>query len=79
VNQEPSWRKPFGIFLILAIISVWGVIVASASPWIAGLPIPVQTGLYLVAGIVWILPLKPLLAWMETGRFRWKAKEPGSY
>ncbi|MGP0730965.1 DUF2842 domain-containing protein, partial [Escherichia coli] len=23
-----------------------------------------------VAGIVWILPLKPLLLWMETGRWR---------
>jgi len=25
---------------------------------------------YLVAGIVWILPLKPLLRWMETGKFK---------
>jgi len=29
-----------------------------------------QTLFYLVAGLVWILPLKPLLRWMETGRFR---------
>jgi hypothetical protein len=25
---------------------------------------------YLAAGIIWIAPLKPLLRWMETGRFR---------
>ena len=25
---------------------------------------------YLVAGIAWILPLKPLLRWMETGKFK---------
>jgi Protein of unknown function (DUF2842). len=67
---QPSWRKPFGIFLILLIISVWAVIVASASPWIGRLHMLVQAVIYVVAGIVWILPLKPLLAWMETGRWR---------
>lgn len=67
---EPSWRKPVGIFLILLIIFVWAVIVATASPWIGRLHMLVQAVVYTVAGIVWILPLKPLLAWMETGRWR---------
>ncbi|HZG47223.1 MAG TPA: DUF2842 domain-containing protein, partial [Allosphingosinicella sp.] len=31
---------------------------------------PLQAIFYLAAGTVWILPLKPLLQWMETGRFR---------
>lgn len=70
MKSEPSWRKPFGILLILLIISVWAVIVASASPWIGGLHMLVQGVIYIVAGIVWILPLKPLLAWMETGKWR---------
>ena len=51
-------------------MSVWAVIVATASPWIGTLPALVQAPVYIVAGIVWILPLKPLLAWMETGRWR---------
>lgn len=68
--SEPSWRKPFGIFLILFIILVWAVIVASASSWIGQLHILIQAVIYVAAGIVWILPLKPLLAWMETGRWR---------
>jgi hypothetical protein len=67
---EPSWRKPAGIFLILLIILVWAVIVATAAPWIGTLPGLVQGVIYVVAGFVWILPLKPLLAWMETGRWR---------
>jgi hypothetical protein len=29
-----------------------------------------QAIFYLVAGIAWILPLKPLLRWMETGKFK---------
>lgn len=68
--SQPSWRKPAGIFLILLIILLWAIIVASASPWVGGLPVLIQGIFYLVAGIVWILPLKPLLAWMETGKWR---------
>lgn len=68
--NQPSWRKPFGIFLILLIILLWSVIVASASPWIEQLHMLLQGLIYIVAGIIWILPLKPLLAWMETGTWR---------
>ena len=68
--SEPSWRKPAGIFLILLLILVWSVIVATASPWIGRLPALLQAPVYIVAGTIWILPLKPLLAWMETGKWR---------
>ena len=68
--NEPSWRKPFGILLILLLITVWAVVVVSASELLAGLPWPVHALYYTAAGIVWILPLKPLLRWMETGRWR---------
>ncbi len=67
--NEPSWRKPTGIFLILLLILVWAVIVATASSWIGDQHMLVQLLIYVVAGIIWIAPLKPLLAWMETGRW----------
>jgi len=67
---EPSWRKPAGIFAILALITVWAVVVASLSPTVGQWPVLLQAPFYLIAGIVWILPLKPLLRWIETGRFR---------
>jgi predicted membrane channel-forming protein YqfA (hemolysin III family) len=65
--MEPSWRKPAGIFIILGMIAVLAVLVASASPWIGQLPMLLQTLIYLVVGIIWIMPLKPLLRWMELG------------
>jgi carbon starvation protein CstA len=68
--MKPTWRKPAGIGLILLLILVWAVIVASAAELLEGLPWPVHAIYYVVAGIVWILPLKPLLQWMETGRWR---------
>lgn len=70
--NEPSWRKPVGILLILAMIAVWGVLVATVADVLEGLPWPVHAIYYLVAGIgwLWILPVKPMLLWMETGRWK---------
>jgi hypothetical protein len=67
---EPSWRKPAGIGLILLLILVWAVLVASLADQVGALPWPIEALFYLAAGIVWILPLKPLLRWMETGAWR---------
>lgn len=69
-DPQPSWRKPAGAFAIIGIIVVWAVLIASLSSLIGRLPGLVQAPIYIIAGIVWILPLKPLLAWMETGRWR---------
>ena len=68
--SEPSWRKPAGIFLILALIAAWAAIVASLSGTVGEWAILAQAVFYVVAGIIWIFPLKPLLRWMETGHFR---------
>ena len=70
MRVEPSWRQPFGILLILLLIAGWAVLVASAAALIADAPWWLHAIYYLVAGIVWILPLKPLLKWMETGQSR---------
>ena len=67
---EPSWRKPVGVFAILALIEIWVVLVASLSGSVGKWPVLVQAIFYLVAGIAWILPLKPLLQWIETGRLK---------
>ena len=69
MTTKPSWRKPAGIFAILAMIAIWAVLVASLAGIVSNWPILLQGIFYLIAGIVWILPLKPLLRWMETGRF----------
>lgn len=69
---EPSWRKPAGMLLILLLIAIWCALVASLSPWIGQLPGLAQLPIYGLSGIVWIwiLPLRRLLIWMETGKWR---------
>jgi hypothetical protein len=68
--KQPTWRKPAGMLAILLIILVWSGIIVSASDFIGTLNIAIQSIIYLVAGIVWIAPMRPLMIWMETGSFR---------
>jgi len=68
--MEPSWRKPVGVLAILAYIAIWAVAIASLSGWIGQLHALAQAPLYLIAGLIWIAPLKPALRWMETGKWR---------
>lgn len=70
MTPQPSARKLFGIVLILVIILVWAALVASLAQFVGSWPVLIQTPFYLVMGLAWILPLKPLVRWIETGRFR---------
>jgi hypothetical protein len=70
--HQPSWRKPAGMLAIVGLIALWAIMVGSLSSLIGALPVWAQVPVYVVLGIVWIwvLPLRRLLAWMETGRWR---------
>jgi hypothetical protein len=68
---KPSWRKPAGIFLILALLAGWAVatvmlVEAADLPGWAGALVFVGAGF----AWLWLLPMKRLLRWMELGRWR---------
>ncbi|HEX8401683.1 MAG TPA: DUF2842 domain-containing protein [Allosphingosinicella sp.] len=68
--SEPSWRKPAGMGLLLLGIAIWAVAVISL---VELLDLPGwASGLAFAAGGIawlWLLPMKRLLLWMETGRW----------
>ena len=68
--MTPNWRQPAGMLAILTLIALWCIGIASFSGTINAWHWLAQLAFYLVTGIVWITPLKPLLRWMETGRWR---------
>ena len=70
VPPQPNWRKPVGIFLILTLIVCWAVLVATLAGAIGRMAWPIEAIFYVIAGVAWIAPLKPLLRWMETGKWR---------
>jgi len=68
--MTPSSRKGAGIAVIVLLIVVWAALVASLAPSVGKWPVLVQAPFYLFMGIVWIIPLKPLIRWTETGHWR---------
>ena len=67
---EPSSRKLAGIALIVLLIAVWAIFVASLAQVVGTWPVIIQALFYLIMGIGWIIPLKPLVRWIQTGSFR---------
>lgn len=67
---QPSARTLIGIALILLLIGAWAAFVASLAQVVGKWPILVQAPFYLFMGIAWIIPLKPLVRWIQTGSFR---------
>jgi predicted membrane channel-forming protein YqfA (hemolysin III family) len=70
MEPQPSYRKLAGIALILLLIVIWAAFVASLARVVGRWPILVQAPFYLVMGLAWIVPLKPLVRWIQTGSFR---------
>ena len=67
---EPSWRKPAGMLLILFLIMIWSGVAVTVLTVVADWHALAQLPLYAFFGIVWIFPVRPLLTWMGTGKFR---------
>jgi membrane protein YdbS with pleckstrin-like domain len=69
---QPSWRRTAGAFLILLLIAVWVSLVVQLAEPVGRWPALVQALFYIVAGVawIWILPLRRILQWSETGRWR---------
>ena len=68
--HSPSWRSLAGVALILLLVALWAALVATFAHVVGTWPILTQSIYYLVMGIVWIIPLKPLVRWIQTGSFR---------
>ena len=70
MRREPSWRIPVGVIALMVSLLVYGEAIARwLSPLMAGWPVLGQLPVYVVLGLIWLLPLRRYLIWMETGRW----------
>lgn len=70
MRSEPTWRIPMGILILVVALAAYGLLVAHyIAPLMASWHALAQAPIYLVLGVVWLLPLKRFLIWMETGRW----------
>ncbi|NQX95814.1 MAG: DUF2842 domain-containing protein [Erythrobacter sp.] len=68
MRETPTWRIPIGIIGLFVALMVYGVLIAvylaeTLSTW----PGWAQTIVYIILGVIWLLPLGRFLIWMETG------------
>lgn len=68
MRETPTWRIPFGIVSLFIALMAYGIVIARYAPdiigsWSGG----AQTVVYVILGLIWLLPLKRFLVWMETG------------
>ena len=70
MRQEPTIRIPLGVLSLLFALLVYGVLIARyVAPLIEHWPALGQLPVYVLLGVVWLLPLRRFLIWMETGRW----------
>jgi predicted membrane channel-forming protein YqfA (hemolysin III family) len=70
LRTQTSGRPLIAIGAILLLIGLWAIFAASLARTVGGWPVLVQAAYYLVMGIVWIIPLKPLIRWVQTGSLK---------
>jgi hypothetical protein len=52
-----------------ALLVYGGLVARFVAPWIASWTVLLQVPVYALLGVVWLLPLRRYLIWMETGRW----------
>lgn len=70
MRTQPTIRIPLGVLgLFIALLVYGGLVARYVAPLIQDWHALAQTPVYIVLGVVWLLPLRRFLIWMETGRF----------
>ncbi|WP_086618578.1 DUF2842 domain-containing protein [Erythrobacter tepidarius] len=70
MRDSPTWRIPLGILGLFTGLMAYGVVIARYVPALIGSwPGLAQTAVYMVLGLIWLLPLRRFLIWMDTGRW----------
>lgn len=69
-RNQPSWRKPVGVLVMLVLILLWCGVAVTLIDYLSGLNFWLQLPVYVILGIGWIFPVKPMLLWMNGGSFR---------
>lgn len=66
--MEPRSRKAVGCAVLLIYLAIYAVVAASlGAALMPVLPAWGELIFYVVAGFVWVFPLRPLFRWMNRG------------
>ncbi len=63
-QNKPSPRSGIGMAVMLIGLTLYAFLAAGVGNLLDDWPLAIQMTYYLIAGIVWIFPVKKLLQWM---------------
>jgi hypothetical protein len=64
--MSPRIKKLIGAVVLLLFVTVYALgVMALAQPLLRGAGPLASLAFYVVAGLLWVLPVMPLIAWME--------------
>jgi hypothetical protein len=69
--MTPRMRKLVGGFGMLAFVLFYALVamaLADSRP-VSQAPELIRSAIYIALGLAWVLPMMPLIVWMERGRF----------
>jgi hypothetical protein len=72
IGMSPRVRKVVGGVGMIGFVLVYAVVamaLADSRP-VNSAPEYLRTTVYIVLGLAWVLPMMPLIVWMERGRLR---------
>ncbi len=70
MREQPTWRIPAGVLALVLALTAYSIVIAVwLGPWLTQFHALVQAPVYILLGVVWLLPLRRFLIWMETGRW----------
>jgi predicted membrane channel-forming protein YqfA (hemolysin III family) len=70
--MKPRTRKLVGAAVMLGFVLFYALVamaLADSRP-VSHAPELLRTTIYIVLGLAWVLPMMPLIVWMERGRLR---------
>ena len=68
--MTPTLRRPLGILAVLVGILAYALFAVWLFAPVASLHPLVQLPIWAVLGVAWVFPLKPVMVWIETGKWR---------
>lgn len=64
--MNPRFKKLIGALAMVGFVAFYALLIAALAPRIlTGASRMVELGFYVVAGLAWVIPLLPLIRWME--------------
>jgi hypothetical protein len=67
--MTPSLRRPLGIIGLILFLFAYALFAVWLAEPVARLHVLLQLPVWLLLGLAWVLPVRPVMVWIETGRW----------